>query len=276
MFPKFSQIKRDASRGLKNIWGETFLREFVLLLIGGVTNAGAILYSIGFLIYFNIAAKIFDNAEYLDMLNKVNMIVLIVVAVSLIQIGFRSGMKVGMNKYYLEIAEKPLDQPKSGLKSHLKNFAPQMMLEFGKDICISLLTLLFILPGIISSIQWSMAEFIIADDPETRATDAMRESRYLMEGYKMKYLLFNISFIPLFLLCILSFGIGFIWFIPYVKACKAKFYYYLIHPEFRVDKKLNELQSLKAEHFSWDDFEQEYEEKTRKKEEKLNKRNVRR
>lgn len=273
MFPKFAQIKIEARRGLKNIWGETFLREFAIMLVGGIMNAGSILYGIAFLIYFNISAKIFDNAEYFDLLNTVNMVGIIAIAITLLQIGLRSGMKVGMNKYYLELAEKPLDQPESGLKSHLKHFTPQMMLEFGRDICVSFLSLLFIFPGIISSIQWSMAEFVIADEPETRAGDAMRESKYLMEGHKMKYFLFSLSFIPLFLVCLLTFGIGFIWFIPYVKACKAKFYYYLIHPEFRVDKKLNELQSLKAEHFSWDDFEQEYEEKTKKKEEKANKRN---
>ncbi len=271
MFPKFSQIKYEARRGLKNIWGETFLRELAIMIVGGALNAGAVLYGIGFLIYFNVAAKIFDNAEFFDMLNTVNTIGIVALVLTLLQVGCRSGMKVGMNSYYLELAEKPLDQPKSGLISHFKHFAPQMVLEFARDIFISLLSLLFIVPGIISSIQWSMAEFVIAEDPEMRAGDAMRESRYKMEGFKMKYLLFNLSFIPLFLGCLLTCGIGFIWFIPYVKACKAKFYYYLVHPEFRVDNKLNELQSLKAEHFSWDDFEQEYEEKTRKKEEKLTK-----
>ena len=46
----------------------------------------------------------------------------------------------------------------------------------------------------------------------------------MMKGYKWKLFCMDLSFIGWAFLCILSFGIGFLWLQPYIEASHAKFY----------------------------------------------------
>ena len=85
-------------------------------------------------------------------------------------------------------------------------------------------SLLFIIPGIIKCISYSQMFYIMADDPDIEAGDAMKKSMKLMDGHKMDYFLLQLSFIPWYLLCILTFGILYIWVAPYVSATNAAFY----------------------------------------------------
>lgn len=84
--------------------------------------------------------------------------------------------------------------------------------------------LLLIVPGIIAALGYSMTFYIIADNESIKAEDALRKSKSMMEGYKLK--LFNLCFrfFLLALLCILTLGIGFLWLIPFINITMAKFY----------------------------------------------------
>jgi uncharacterized membrane protein len=84
--------------------------------------------------------------------------------------------------------------------------------------------LLLIVPGIIAAISYSQAFYIIADNPEIGAMNAISKSKKMMYGYKWKYFCLGLRFIGWFLLCILTLGIGFLWLTPYVQTSTAKFY----------------------------------------------------
>lgn len=85
-------------------------------------------------------------------------------------------------------------------------------------------TLLLIIPGIIAAISYAMTFYIIADDPNIEAMDAIDKSKEMMDGYKLKYFYMSLRFFGLALLCILTLGIGFLWLIPYAHVTFAKFY----------------------------------------------------
>ncbi len=91
-------------------------------------------------------------------------------------------------------------------------------------IFVLLWTLLLIIPGIIASISYSMTFFIMADDESISPMDALKKSREMMNGYKWKYFLLQLSFIGWAILCILTLGIGFLWLGPYIYVTNAKFY----------------------------------------------------
>ncbi|MDR0711793.1 MAG: DUF975 family protein [Prevotellaceae bacterium] len=84
--------------------------------------------------------------------------------------------------------------------------------------------LLLIVPGIIASISYSQIFFILADNPEMGAMEALRRSKKMMYGYKWKYFCLGLRFIGWSLLCILTLGIGFLWLGPYIYTSNAKFY----------------------------------------------------
>jgi uncharacterized membrane protein len=91
-------------------------------------------------------------------------------------------------------------------------------------IYVLLWTLLLIVPGIIAALGYSMTFYIIADDSSIKAEDALRKSKTMMDGFKLKLFYLHLRFFLLALLCILTLGIGFLWLIPYFHITMAKFY----------------------------------------------------
>lgn len=81
-----------------------------------------------------------------------------------------------------------------------------------------------IVPGIIKFYSYAMVPYVMLDNPEMRYGKAVRESRRIMRGYKFKLFIFHLSFTGWFVLSVLSFGIGFLWLIPYIYTSKAQFY----------------------------------------------------
>jgi uncharacterized membrane protein len=98
-------------------------------------------------------------------------------------------------------------------------------------VFIVLWALLLIVPGIIAAISYSQAFFILADNNEISAQDAIKKSKALMNGNKYRYFCLLCRFIGWFLLCVLSLGIGFLWLIPYVMTSNVKFYESLVQTE---------------------------------------------
>lgn len=101
-----------------------------------------------------------------------------------------------------------------------------------KSIWVSLFTgffiflwsLLLIVPGIIKSISYSFTMYILYDRPELSATQAITESRRMLNGHKMQAFLLILSFLGWFLLGVLTLGIGFLFIYPYYSVSYAQFY----------------------------------------------------
>lgn len=90
--------------------------------------------------------------------------------------------------------------------------------------------LLLIVPGIIAAYAYSQTFYIIAEDPGIGPLQAIRKSKEMMRGNKWKLFCLNLRFIGWTLLCILTFGIGFLWLAPYMLISFAKFYDDVAHP----------------------------------------------
>jgi uncharacterized membrane protein len=85
--------------------------------------------------------------------------------------------------------------------------------------------LLFIVPGIIASISYSMTFFILADDKQIQPQEALRKSRQMMHGHKTEFFLLMLSFIGWAFLSILTMGIGFLWLSSYMCMAQTIFYH---------------------------------------------------
>lgn len=70
----------------------------------------------------------------------------------------------------------------------------------------------------------SQMYFLLLDFPEYSVKEILVLSYKKMKGQKIRFLLFEISFLPLFLLTIPTFGLGLIWLLPYFFTAKAHFY----------------------------------------------------
>ena len=88
----------------------------------------------------------------------------------------------------------------------------------------ALWTLLFIIPGIIKSLSYALAPYILADNPELSANEAIDESMAMMDGHKMDLFLIQLGYAALAILSLLALGIPLLWLDPYYKVVYAKFY----------------------------------------------------
>ena len=79
-------------------------------------------------------------------------------------------------------------------------------------------SLLFVIPGIIRSISYSMSLYVLAENKGKPALECIKESMEMTYGHKMELFVLSLSFIGWVLLCVLTFGIAYIWVGPYMQA----------------------------------------------------------
>ena len=104
--------------------------------------------------------------------------------------------------------------------------------SFGKSIWLSILvavftflwTLLLYIPGIIKGLSYSMAFYVLADNPEITAREALRESKEIMHGHKWELFVLELSFFLWMILGLFTLGFAYIYVIPYMSATVANFY----------------------------------------------------
>jgi uncharacterized membrane protein len=136
---------------------------------------------------------------------------------------FAGAFALGIAIFSLAIARKEeakLEMIFSGFKYYGKTLGLYLLMI----LFVFLWMLLLIIPGIIAAISYSLAFFIMSDDPNIGAMEALDKSKKMMCGYKWKYFCLGCRFIGWCILGILSLGIGFLWIIPYMSISSAKFY----------------------------------------------------
>ena len=84
--------------------------------------------------------------------------------------------------------------------------------------------LLLIIPGIMKAFSYALTPYILLDEPELTARQAITRSCEIMQGRRWKLFCLSLSFIGWGILSLLTFGIGFLWLVPYMNASVAAFY----------------------------------------------------
>ena len=68
-------------------------------------------------------------------------------------------------------------------------------MNFLQGLYLGLWSLLLVIPGIVKSFSYAMTPFILAENPEMSADDAITESRNLMDGHKWDLFYLSLSFL---------------------------------------------------------------------------------
>lgn len=104
--------------------------------------------------------------------------------------------------------------------------------RFGDGFCLRLLTglfialwsMLFVIPGIVATYSYAMAPFIMLENPNCGARQALAESKEMMRGNRWRLFCLEISFIGWNILNLFTLGIGSLWLNPYMEVSRAAFY----------------------------------------------------
>lgn len=95
-------------------------------------------------------------------------------------------------------------------------------------LCFVVISLVFLPFTVYVRILYSQVFYVMLDFPDMDAFECLRQSRRLMKGNKLRYLYVMLSFIPITLLGVCSFGIGLFYIYPYREQTYANFYLDLV------------------------------------------------
>lgn len=124
---------------------------------------------------------------------------------------------------YLKLA----DGVKPDIAELINNFDKlwgSIKVNFFAGLFTFLWSLLFWIPGIIKAFAYSMSMYILAENPDMPALEAIKKSQEMMKGHKMEYFVLQLSFFGWHLLGAITCGIAYIWIVPYISATNANFY----------------------------------------------------
>ena len=139
-------------------------------------------------------------------------------------------VQLGYAKYLLKQQDREITSVKD-LFSKFDYFGQAFLQKFLRALYTFLWSLLFIIPGIIKHYSYAMTPFIMAENPEMTAKEAIRLSRQLMDGHKWELFCLCLSFIGWQFLVLLTVGVGSFFLNPYVEAAHAAFYRDKIAPK---------------------------------------------
>ena len=130
---------------------------------------------------------------------------------------------IGIMMIYLDLA-KGVKATVGVVFEGFKHFWISFKTTFLVGLFTALWSMLLVIPGIIKAISYSQAMYIIAENPEIGAREAINRSKAMMDGHKMDYFILGLSFIGWSLLACCTFGLLYIWLIPYMQATLTNFY----------------------------------------------------
>ncbi|MBE6879191.1 MAG: DUF975 family protein [Ruminococcaceae bacterium] len=108
--------------------------------------------------------------------------------------------------------------------SEMGRFKTGFVMKFLTTLYILLWSLLFVIPGIIASYSYAMTPYILMENPDMTASQAIVASKELMKGNKWRLFCLEFSFIGWSMLAAITLGIGMLFLRPYIEAAGAAFY----------------------------------------------------
>jgi uncharacterized membrane protein len=174
-----TEIRACARQQLKGVWGEMAFTFFVYYLIYLPSNIVAVFNSLHD--YYPEIPSFFGANLALS------------IAVFLVNGPFT----LGFCGYFMRRVR--------GEEIHLSNifegfnrFWHSFLLMFVTTLLIGLWSLLLLVPGIVKGLGYSMAFYIMRDNPDIAPLDAIDKSQIMMKGYKGKLFVLGLSFIGWF------------------------------------------------------------------------------
>jgi len=219
-----ADFRAAARRALTGRWLLAVLTGLVAALLGGASG----------LMEFKVAAsngRVVGQVR-LGMLTLnispslwgwLSSVMILALAVSFAWYVLGSVIQLGYARFNLDLTGGA-DARLESLFDYFRWFKTAFCARFLTGLFIFLWSLLLIIPGIVATYTYAMVPYILAEDPEMTASDALAASKRMMEGNRWRLFCLEFSFIGWMLLCAFTLGIGNLFLTPYRAAAKAAFY----------------------------------------------------
>jgi uncharacterized membrane protein len=151
-------------------------------------------------------------------------------AVSAVTVGIAplflfGAIAVGVSTAYIGLFRKGKIEFNDLFAAFKSNFVNAMVMGLLNALFVFLWSLLFVIPGIVAAYSYSMAPYILADNPGMDGANALEASKKLMKGKKGTLFCLHFSFIGWLILSALTGGILYIVYVgPYMQSATTAFY----------------------------------------------------
>ena len=211
----YREIRQTARENLRGNYWLSVLVAFVAVLLGAILTGGTIFR-------VDVDAEVIHRlprfiVRYLAIMGSISGFF------ALVQFIIGGTVQLGYAKYLLKQHDHA-GFDIHDLFSQFDRFGQGFAQKFLRGLYVALWSLLFIIPGIVKGYAYSMTPFIMAENPDMSANDAITASRQLMDGHKGELFMLDLTFFGWGLLAALTLNIGYIFLNPYKNAAYAVFY----------------------------------------------------
>ena len=237
-----SELKQAAKYALKDNFIAKMLLFIVPLLLSILTSRFSNSSSITLQhrldeanIDFSATTEAFSKVNWGVVLAIVIPIIIISLIISFLTTVVVTAFKTASMFNYMEIfrgEKEEIDLSKDILRTfNDQSFWKIAALTFVTQLIFFLLFFIPVIGWVIAvylGFAWSQATYVLYDKLKNNQYqgiwDVLSTSKALMQGYKFKYFLFNLTFIGWYLLSVLFFGLPQIWTMPYTEMSMVAFY----------------------------------------------------
>ena len=213
-----SELKARGKAAFKaNYWRCVLIALLLTICIGGIS------LSIG-TSYTSSSTDIVNTQAVTVAINTVAGIgATLGLIMSLVKILVLNPLEVGSRNFFRKNLYEPASEKEvgTGFHSWARNAGTLLL----RDIFLALWSCLFIIPGLIKFYSYRMVPYILADDPDCGAREAIRRSCEMMKGHKWNTFVLDLSFLGWWILTAFTFGIlGLFYVAPYQYSTDAALY----------------------------------------------------
>lgn len=223
----YSDFRRIARENLTNNWALSIGVSVVACLLGGLIVGSNFLPEVEYRIEDQNISNLSDLFRIV--LASGGIAVRLTSLLGLAQFIIGGVIELGYTQYLLKQYNRA-NFEFNDLFSQFERFGQGFAQAFLRGLYTFLWTLLLVVPGIIAAYSYAMTPFIMAENPDMTASEAIAASKELMNGHKFDLFVLGLTFIGWDLLAVLTLNLGHIALNPYKNAAYAAFYKNLTAP----------------------------------------------
>ena len=217
-----TDYKNASLAALKGNWGKAVLATVIYMAVMYIAMGPYLYQTFQFRATMTATGVMALDADVLAMLSKLygymGLYYLIMIFVIMpLSLGYFNALR-------LLLVQGDREIPSNMYKIATKNYWHKVWGMFLMVLFIALWSLLLVIPGIIKMFSYAMTPYILEENPELSANEAIDRSRAMMKGHKFDLFWLFLSFIGWGILCVFTLGIGTLWLTPYMQTSVAAFY----------------------------------------------------
>lgn len=254
-----TDFRRMAREALRGKWGVAVIAGLIAVLLGGISTTGVdfdVDNSITPELRFDLTGgesmleiggqQIQLSEEILSpqVISFLTGTAAVIIGIALVAVAVAllvgSVIELGYMRFNLDLVDRQKQPELKTLFDYFSVWRTAFCAKFLRGLYVFLWSLLFIIPGIVAEYSYAMTGFILAENPELTASEAIEKSKEIMYGNRWRLFCMRFSFIGWSLLSAMTLGIGNLWLTPYRQAADAAFYREITGTAYIVDAPVND------------------------------------